>query len=88
MPSKRAIKRVNLSLSPGIVHLVQMLADRDDVPLTQKARELLEQGLESEEDRMLVTLAEQRLREVENGEVEPLSSEAFRKAVARDQKKR
>ncbi len=86
MTPKRAVKRVNLSLSPGVVYLVQMLADRDEVPLTQKAKELLEQGLESEEDRLLVELAERRLQEVEDGVVQPLSSEEFWKAVARDQK--
>ena len=82
MKQKRtSIKRVNLSLPQKVVYLVQILADLDDVPLTQKARELLEQGLETEEDRILVDMAEARLGEIEEGAVQPLSSEDFWKMV-------
>lgn len=86
MTPKRAVKRVNLSLPPKLVFLVQTLADRDDVPLTQKAQELLEQGLESEEDRILIELAEERLEEIESGRVKPLSSEEFWKSVTAEKK--
>ena len=85
MPQKRtSAKRVNLSLQPHIVYLVQILADRDDVPLTQKAKELLEQGLETEEDRILVELAETRLNDIEEGTEQPVSSEEFWALVQRE----
>lgn len=88
MKKRLLSKRVNLSLPPRMIYLVQMLADRDRVPLTTKAAELLEQGLEAEEDRVLVEHAEHRLHELETGSVRPLSSVAFWRAVARDVKKK
>lgn len=81
-------KRVNLSLSQNVVYLVQMLAERDDVTLTTKATELLEQGLEAQEDRILVEMAEERLEDLSRGSNKPLSSDDFWKAVENDRKKR
>lgn len=82
------IKRVNLSLPQNVVYVVRMLAERDDVPLTTKATELLEQGLEAEEDRVLVEMAEKRLQDLERGTAKALSSETFWTAVEKDRKKR
>lgn len=78
MKKKRTpIKRVNLSLPQNVVYLVNMLAERDEVSLTTKATELLEQGLEAQEDILLVQIAEERLQEVENGTETLLSAEEF-----------
>jgi len=88
MPKKRSkIKRVNLSLKPNVVYLVQMLANRDDVSLTTKAAELLEQGIEVEEDMMLVEIAEQRLKEIEDGKVKAISLSDFKKQLKKERKK-
>ncbi|MDA1209385.1 MAG: hypothetical protein O2904_05135 [bacterium] len=84
---RQAIHRVNLSLPQNVVYLVQMLAERDNVTLTTKATELLEQGLDAEEDLILVEMAEDRLEDFEKGKHKPLSSDAFWKAVEKDTKK-
>ena len=80
------MKRVNLSLPQNVVYLVRMLAERDDVALTTKATELLEQGLEAEEDIILVEMAEERLADLERGKTKALSSDAFWKRIAKDRK--
>ncbi len=82
-----ANKRVNLSLPQNVLYLVRMLAERDSVPLTTKATDLLEQGLEAEEDRILVEMAEKRLRDLEGGGLKPIASDAFWKSVETDTKK-
>ncbi len=89
MAKKRSqIKRVSLSLSPKVVYLVQMLADRDGVKLTTKAADLLEQGLENEDDRVLTELAEERLNEIDSGNLKPLSSQEFWSELSAKLKKR
>lgn len=85
---KTPVTRVNLSLPQNMVYLVQMLAERDDVPLTTKATELLEQGLDAEEDTILVEMAEKRLADLESGKEKALSSEEFWKLIENDQKKK
>ncbi len=88
MKKRSDIKRVNLSLPQNVVYLVEMLAERDDVTLTTKATELLEQGLEAQEDLLLVEIAEQRQKELENGTATILTSEEFWKAVENDRSKK
>lgn len=88
MRKKTNSKRVNLSLSQRTVYLVKMLADRDGVPPTTKAAELLEQGLEAEEDRILVEMAEKRLDDLEKGSAKEVTSEAFWSTVERDRQKK
>ncbi|MCK5016654.1 MAG: hypothetical protein KAS32_06210 [Candidatus Peribacteraceae bacterium] len=82
-----AVKRVNLSLPQNVVYLVHMLAERDNVTLTTKASELLEQGLDTEEDKILVEMAEKRMEDLENGKLKTLSSDDFWKKVEKDKKK-
>jgi len=88
MKKRSDIKRVNLSLPQNVVYLVEMLAERDDVTLTTKATELLEQGLEAQEDLLLVEIAEQRQKELENGTATILTSEELWKAVENDRSKK
>ena len=91
MPRKKRktpIKRVNLSLSQNVVYLVQMLAERDDVTLTTKATDLVEQGLEAEEDRILVEMAEKRLADLEQGKAKTIPAQEFRALIEKDLKKR
>tara|TARA_B100000315_G_C14257934_1_gene442787 strand:+ start:303 stop:497 length:195 start_codon:yes stop_codon:yes gene_type:complete len=63
-----------------------MLAERDDVTLTTKAAELVEQGLEAEEDLVLVEMAEERLEDLERGKEKALSSKDFWKTVKKDKR--
>ena len=53
-------KRINISLSKGVGRILSRLAVRDAVPQATKARHLLEQALEWEEDAVWNTLASQR----------------------------
>lgn len=57
-------KRINISLSKGVVRILSRLAVRDAVPQATKARHLLEQALEWEEDTVWDALA---LRREQNG---------------------
>lgn len=53
-------KRINISLSKGVRHILSRLAVRDAVPQATKARHLLEQALEWEEDVVWDSVASQR----------------------------
>lgn len=55
-------KRVNISLSKELEQQVTALAERDSVPTATKITELLRQSVELEEDRLLSTIADQRMR--------------------------
>lgn len=88
MKKRSAIKRVNLSLPQNVVYLVQMLAERDDVTLTTKATELLEQGLEAQEDLILVEMAEKRLQDLEQGTAKTIPAKKFRALIEADMRSR
>lgn len=53
-------KRMNISLSTGVRRILSRLAVRDAVPQATKARHLLEQALEWEEDAVWDTTASKR----------------------------
>lgn len=53
-------KRINISLSKGVRSILYRLAVRDAVPRATKARHLLEQALEWEEDAVFDSLASKR----------------------------
>ncbi len=55
--------RINITVSSEIERALIALAKRDAVPLATKAREILEGGLELEEDMALVELIKKRERE-------------------------
>lgn len=53
-------KRINISLSKGVRSILYRLAVRDAVPRATKARHLLEQALEWEEDMVWDAVASER----------------------------
>ena len=55
-------KRINISMSTSVERLLSRLATRDAVPQATKARHLLEQALEWEEDAGWDSIASQRER--------------------------
>lgn len=52
--------RINISLSKDLEKALAHLAERDDVPQATKAAELLQRGLELEEDDVWNAIAEKR----------------------------
>lgn len=58
MPTSK--KRINISLSDDLEHVLKRLAARDDVPQATKAIELLKIGIEVEEDDLWNAFAEER----------------------------
>jgi len=60
MPTKNP--RINVVLDEPIRKAVESLADRDKVSLSLKARDLIIQALELEEDAALVMLADSRAK--------------------------
>jgi len=55
-------ERTNITLAPASKKFIKLLAKRDRVPLARKVSELVEIGLELEEDIMLGRVAEERMR--------------------------
>ena len=60
MPTQKA--RINLSVPDDIHKLLIKLAKRDDVPVAAKTLELLKEAIELEEDRVMSTIAELRMK--------------------------
>jgi len=52
--------RLNISLSSNLEKALAYLAERDEVPQATKAAELLQRGLEVEEDEVWNAIAEKR----------------------------
>lgn len=77
-------KRVNLSLPIAVLQIIVQLAKRDQVPVTTKAAQLVQQGLEVEDEAIAIEIAEQRLREIESGAVKPIKAADFWKLVESD----
>ena len=77
MARSDGIRRIDLSLPKRFVAFIEILAEQDNVPLTTKTAELVKRGLQSVEDSFFVEQAEERLREIDEGSVRPLSSEQF-----------
>lgn len=55
-------QRINITPTPGAVAALRLAARRDRVPVATKAAEMLEAGLELEEDVALAGIALQRGR--------------------------
>jgi len=53
-------KRINVSIESDIEEMLKRVAKRDQVPQATKAAELLRIALETEEDQVWASLAEQR----------------------------
>ena len=53
-------QRINISVTDEAVAILERIARRDDVPVATKARELLELGLQIEEDDVLNAIAASR----------------------------
>ena len=58
MPSKNP--RINVVLDTFLYRHVQLLAEKDNVSLSTKVRDLLKEALEIQEDMGLAVLAEER----------------------------
>jgi metal-responsive CopG/Arc/MetJ family transcriptional regulator len=58
MPAKNP--RINVVLEKPLYKAVEELADREGISLSHKARDLIREALELEEDRALTVLAEKR----------------------------
>lgn len=58
MPSKK--KRINLSVSTELNKAIETLARRDEISATTKALELIERGLQIEEDDVWEAVANSR----------------------------
>lgn len=56
----RTKKRINISISEEINQELIKLAERDQVPVTSKALELIKRAIQIEEDEVLDLLAQQR----------------------------
>lgn len=52
--------RINLSVPAKLDHALHRLATRDELPVASKALELLTSAIELEEDKVLLTIAEER----------------------------
>jgi hypothetical protein len=52
--------RINISVSKEITAVIEKLARRDEVPVATKARQLVEQALQIEEDDVLNAIASGR----------------------------
>jgi predicted DNA-binding protein len=63
MPSKSP--RINVVLDDHLYRNVQLLAEREGVSLSTKARDLIKEALEIQEDLYLASLAEARKRTFE-----------------------
>lgn len=57
-------KRINISVSKDIEQVINLLAKRDEVPVATKARQLIQEALEIEEDFALAKLADERFATV------------------------
>jgi len=53
-------QRINISVPDEAVAILERIARRDDVPVATKARELLELGIQTEEDDALDAVASSR----------------------------
>lgn len=53
-------RRVNVTLSPTVDAALRKLADRDNMPESAKALELIQRALEFEEDELFNTIASTR----------------------------
>lgn len=54
--------RINISVSKHVAEALEYLAKRDQEPVATKATKLLEEALDLEEDRVLSTIADERLK--------------------------
>ena len=75
MPTTK--KRLNLSLSPHLEHVLEILATRDNMPQATKAVQLIEMAVEIEEDRILSKIAEERADELASGKAKTYSHDEF-----------
>lgn len=53
-------KRVNISISKAVEIALEKLAKRDEMPTASKAAELLRMAIETEEDKVLDSIASKR----------------------------
>jgi predicted DNA-binding protein len=74
-------KRMNLTLTDDTIKMIKTLAYIDNVSPTTKATEILKKGLELEEDTILLKIAEERLKELENGSSKLISHEEIWKDI-------
>ena len=84
MATKTAVKRVNLSVPIEMLKIIMIMAARDGVSVTTKTMQLVEDGIEMDEDMLLAQIAEERSAEIESGEVEPIEYDEFCKMVEVD----
>lgn len=68
-------KRINISPKKDDLYFIELLAQRDNVPVTTKALELIEMALEWEEDIYLCDIVKERLKKNEGKEVKYISHE-------------